>query len=150
MRFNYLWITEINRLIWTTSPPMNMVDLRICVNQKTLFLAWSKSSKTDPKLIIFFIYKWWLHQSGLTETLHRYGLMNFSYWKVLCCSVSLKCIFVSIYLPQKVETPLHMASRAGHCEVAQFLLQNAAQVDAKAKVRAEGEPDFVNVRKSRV
>lgn len=35
---------------------------------------------------------------------------------------------------QKVETPLHMASRAGHCEVAQFLLQNAAPVDAKAKV----------------
>lgn len=28
-----------------------------------------------------------------------------------------------------------MASRAGHCEVAQFLLQNAAQVDAKAKVQ---------------
>ncbi len=28
-----------------------------------------------------------------------------------------------------------MASRAGHCEVAQFLLQNAAQADAKAKVR---------------
>lgn len=27
-----------------------------------------------------------------------------------------------------------MASRAGHCEVAQFLLQNSAQVDAKAKV----------------
>lgn len=29
-----------------------------------------------------------------------------------------------------------MASRAGHCEVAQFLLQNTAQVDAKAKVMA--------------
>lgn len=27
-----------------------------------------------------------------------------------------------------------MAARAGHCEVAQFLLQNSAQVDAKAKV----------------
>ncbi len=27
-----------------------------------------------------------------------------------------------------------MAARAGHCEVAQFLLQNNAQVDAKAKV----------------
>lgn len=37
---------------------------------------------------------------------------------------------------QKVETPLHMASRAGHCEVAQFLLQNSAQVDARAKVDA--------------
>lgn len=35
---------------------------------------------------------------------------------------------------QKVETPLHMASRAGHYEVAEFLLQNAAPVDAKAKV----------------
>lgn len=28
-----------------------------------------------------------------------------------------------------------MASRAGHCEVAEFLLQNAAPVDAKAKVQ---------------
>lgn len=35
---------------------------------------------------------------------------------------------------QKVETPLHMASRAGHYEVAEFLLQNGAPVDAKAKV----------------
>ena len=35
---------------------------------------------------------------------------------------------------QKVETPLHMASRAGHYEVAEFLLQNSAPVDAKAKV----------------
>lgn len=33
-----------------------------------------------------------------------------------------------------METPLHMASRAGHCEVAEFLLQNGAPVDAKAKV----------------
>lgn len=41
---------------------------------------------------------------------------------------------VTVLPLQKVETPLHMASRAGHCEVAQFLLQNAAQVDAKAKV----------------
>lgn len=28
-----------------------------------------------------------------------------------------------------------MASRAGHCEVAEFLLQNTAPVDAKAKVQ---------------
>lgn len=28
-----------------------------------------------------------------------------------------------------------MASRSGHYEVAEFLLQNAAPVDAKAKVR---------------
>lgn len=35
---------------------------------------------------------------------------------------------------QKVETPLHMASRAGHFEVAEFLLENSAPVDAKAKV----------------
>uniref|UniRef100_A0A8C7QJH9 ZU5 domain-containing protein n=1 Tax=Oncorhynchus mykiss TaxID=8022 RepID=A0A8C7QJH9_ONCMY len=34
---------------------------------------------------------------------------------------------------QKVETPLHMACRAGHYEVAEFLLTNAAPVDAKAK-----------------
>lgn len=38
---------------------------------------------------------------------------------------------------QKVETPLHMASRAGHYEVAEFLLQNAAPVDAKAKVETQ-------------
>lgn len=41
------------------------------------------------------------------------------------------CIFT---ISQKVETPLHMASRAGHYEVAEFLLQNGAPVDAKAKV----------------
>lgn len=33
-----------------------------------------------------------------------------------------------------------MASRAGHCEVAQFLLQNTAQADARAKVRAVQSP----------
>ena len=43
---------------------------------------------------------------------------------------------VCFHLHQKVETPLHMASRAGHCEVAAFLLQNAAQADARAKVQA--------------
>lgn len=49
--------------------------------------------------------------------------------------VSYDLIVIDCIRPnQKVETPLHMASRAGHCEVAQFLLQNAAQVDAKAKV----------------
>lgn len=42
--------------------------------------------------------------------------------------------FVSFVFEQKVETPLHMASRAGHYEVAEFLLQNAAPVDTKAKV----------------
>lgn len=41
-------------------------------------------------------------------------------------------LFYKIF--QKVETPLHMASRAGHYEVAEFLLQNGAPVDAKAKV----------------
>lgn len=49
------------------------------------------------------------------------------------------CLFCCVYNTfsthfQKVETPLHMASRAGHCEVAEFLLQNGAPVDAKAKV----------------
>ena len=50
---------------------------------------------------------------------------------IVLCRLS---VVVCVYLHQKVETPLHMASRAGHCEVAQFLLQNSAQVDAKAKV----------------
>lgn len=48
-----------------------------------------------------------------------------------------------VSLHQKVETPLHMASRAGHCEVAQFLLQNAAQVDARAKVYSHVNKLFV-------
>lgn len=43
---------------------------------------------------------------------------------------------------QKVETPLHMASRAGHYEVAEFLLQNGAPVDAKAKVTASSSSLF--------
>ena len=45
------------------------------------------------------------------------------------------CVF-----EQKVETPLHMASRAGHREVAEFLLENAAPVDPKAKVRHNVSP----------
>lgn len=39
---------------------------------------------------------------------------------------------------QKVETPLHMAARAGHTEVAKYLLQNKAKVNAKAKVSSGG------------
>ena len=46
-----------------------------------------------------------------------------------------RCVF-----EQKVETPLHMASRAGHREVAEFLLENAAPVDPKAKVRHDVSP----------
>lgn len=53
-----------------------------------------------------------------------------------CCwsSHNFRCVVCGFVPAQKVETPLHMASRAGHYEVAEFLLQNAAPVDAKAKV----------------
>lgn len=53
-----------------------------------------------------------------------------------CCwsSNNFRCVVGGFVHVQKVETPLHMASRAGHYEVAEFLLQNAAPVDAKAKV----------------
>ena len=37
-----------------------------------------------------------------------------------------------------METPLHMAARAGHTEVAKYLLQNKAKVNAKAKVGSGG------------
>jgi len=37
-------------------------------------------------------------------------------------------------LVQKVETPLHMAARAGHMDVAKYLIQNKAKINAKAKV----------------
>lgn len=60
---------------------------------------------------------------------------NWMNWKYVR-NIQMEDFIACIYLHQKVETPLHMASRAGHCEVAQFLLQNAAQVDAKAKVWA--------------
>lgn len=40
-------------------------------------------------------------------------------------------------LVQKVETPLHMAARAGHTDVAKYLLQNKAKANAKAKVGTE-------------
>lgn len=40
-------------------------------------------------------------------------------------------------LVQKVETPLHMAARAGHTDVAKYLLQNKAKANAKAKVDTE-------------
>uniref|UniRef100_A0A4W5NRB7 Ankyrin 1 n=1 Tax=Hucho hucho TaxID=62062 RepID=A0A4W5NRB7_9TELE len=46
----------------------------------------------------------------------------------LHCSHTCVCLVVC---EQKVETPLHMACRAGHYEVAEFLLTNAAPVDAK-------------------
>uniref|UniRef100_A0A8B9PC38 Ankyrin 1 n=1 Tax=Apteryx owenii TaxID=8824 RepID=A0A8B9PC38_APTOW len=45
------------------------------------------------------------------------------------------CFILS--LVQKVETPLHMAARAGHTDVAKYLLQNKAKVNAKAKVGAK-------------
>lgn len=35
---------------------------------------------------------------------------------------------------QRGETALHMAARAGQSEVVRYLLQNGAQVEAKAKV----------------
>lgn len=38
-----------------------------------------------------------------------------------------------------METPLHMAARAGHTEVAKYLLQNKAKVNAKAKVGCGGQ-----------
>lgn len=44
-------------------------------------------------------------------------------------------------LVQKVETPLHMAARAGHMDVAKYLLQNKAQANAKAKVDRENLRD---------
>lgn len=43
-----------------------------------------------------------------------------------------------LFLVQKVETPLHMAARAGHTDVAKYLLQNKAKANAKAKVGTEG------------
>lgn len=43
-----------------------------------------------------------------------------------------------IVILQKVETPLHMAARAGHTEVAKYLLQSKAKVNAKAKVSYGG------------
>lgn len=44
-------------------------------------------------------------------------------------------------LVQKVETPLHMAARAGHTDVAKYLLQNKAKANAKAKVGTENLSD---------
>lgn len=43
----------------------------------------------------------------------------------------------NLSLLQKVETPLHMAARAGHTDVAKYLLQNKAKANAKAKVGRE-------------
>lgn len=43
----------------------------------------------------------------------------------------------NLSLVQKVETPLHMAARAGHTDVAKYLLQNKAKANAKAKVGRE-------------
>lgn len=42
----------------------------------------------------------------------------------------------SPYVPQRGETALHMAARSGQAEVVRYLVQDGAQVEAKAKVRA--------------
>lgn len=38
--------------------------------------------------------------------------------------------------PQRGETALHMAARSGQAEVVRYLVQDGAQVEAKAKVCA--------------
>lgn len=44
--------------------------------------------------------------------------------------------FVLPLLPQRGETALHMAARSGQAEVVRYLVQDGAQVEAKAKVSA--------------
>lgn len=63
-------------------------------------------------------------------------------WDVAEGATCDRFFFFVIHFFQKVETPLHMASRAGHYEVAEFLLQNGAPVDAKAKVTASSSSPF--------
>lgn len=47
-----------------------------------------------------------------------------------CSSLTLTSV------PQRGETALHMAARSGQAEVVRYLVQDGAQVEAKAKVRA--------------
>lgn len=44
--------------------------------------------------------------------------------------------FVPTLLPQRGETALHMAARSGQAAVVRHLVQDGAQVEAKAKVSA--------------
>lgn len=44
------------------------------------------------------------------------------------------CVRVCACVLQRGETALHMAARAGQSNVVRYLIQNGAQVDAKAKV----------------
>lgn len=46
------------------------------------------------------------------------------------------------YGPQRGETALHMAARSGQAEVVRYLVQDGAQVEAKAKVRARQHGDL--------
>uniref|UniRef100_A0A4W5NR94 Ankyrin 1 n=1 Tax=Hucho hucho TaxID=62062 RepID=A0A4W5NR94_9TELE len=67
------------------------------------------------------------------EARERDGISSGQFSQCFCvtdlhCSHTCVCLVVC---EQKVETPLHMACRAGHYEVAEFLLTNAAPVDAK-------------------
>lgn len=39
-----------------------------------------------------------------------------------------------VHVPQRGETALHMAARSGQAEVVRYLVQDGAQVEAKAKV----------------
>ncbi|MBN3296933.1 ANK1 protein, partial [Amia calva] len=74
-----------------------------------------------------------LKHSASLEAVTEPSLSPLPLYLSLSISLSVGGVYVRVAGTQKVETPLHMASRAGHTDVAQFLLQNKAQVDAKAK-----------------
>lgn len=48
--------------------------------------------------------------------------------------LSCACVWVFVCVLQRGETALHMAARAGQSNVVRYLIQNGAQVDARAKV----------------
>lgn len=118
------------------------MKLTIALNIEIIFLPSSEQSGLTPLHVASFmghlnIVKILL-QKGASPSASN--VVSFP-WKSIICSadaavvIAVTCLgcCVSLY-EQKVETPLHMASRAGHYEVAEFLLQNSAPVDAKAKV----------------
>uniref|UniRef100_A0A674E1C7 Ankyrin 1 n=1 Tax=Salmo trutta TaxID=8032 RepID=A0A674E1C7_SALTR len=122
-----LWCALVTQLLCPQNgfTPLHIACKKNHMRVMDLLLKHSASLERDDCFIVCFLSP----QSGLTP-LHVASFMG--HRKIVTILVQ-KGASPSASNVQKVETPLHMACRAGHYEVAEFLLTNAAPVDAKAK-----------------
>lgn len=85
-----------------------------------------------------------LQQSFLAEIILSWvaGISVFVKHAGVCSACSVFLILLCFCCcVQRGETALHMAARAGQTEVVRYLVQNGAQVEAKAKVRTRPRCD---------